>query len=201
MLVITTLSSSAAAPSHGTLAHRLAPARNRSGWCGSGQRSTDQDNRRHYFRERLSKGDPRSYVIQSEANRDVTDARKQMGTTVTQEAHRLARRPGSARKLETLGALSSRAPVGHRARRLQRRRQAWDYFPHDHARSRAFAGAKTASPGFRTVTVFALPWRLWNGRIRFSKSGCSDSPATKAITAKMSRSITSIWTRRRPIPT
>jgi hypothetical protein len=28
----------------------------------------------------------------------------------------------------------------------------WEYFPHDHARSRAIAGARTASPASATVT-------------------------------------------------
>jgi len=45
---------------------------------------------------------------------------------------------------------------------------AWDYFPHDHARSRAFRGAKTASP-VSAITSSDSPSRFLfgMGAIRF----------------------------------
>ena len=40
--------------------------------------------------------------------------------------------------MAALGAVPQRARVGHGARGLQRDGDAWDFFPHDHARSRAY---------------------------------------------------------------
>ena len=54
--------------------------------------------------------------------------------------------------------------MGHGARGLQRAGDAWDYFPHDHARSRAYRWGEDGLPGFsdeKQRLCFALA--LWNG--------------------------------------
>ncbi len=55
--------------------------------------------------------------------------------------------------------------MGHRARGLQRDGTAWDYFPHDHARSRAYRWGEDGIAGISddpTTLCFALA--LWNGQ-------------------------------------
>ena len=45
---------------------------------------------------------------------------------------------------------------------------AWDYFPHDHARSRAYAGERTVLPASPTVTnISAWPCRCGTTTIPF----------------------------------
>ena len=68
-------------------------------------------------------------------------------------------------ELEALGPLSVRAAVGHRARGLLGGGTAWDYFPHDHARSRAYRWGEDGLLGItdrECRLCFALA--LWNGR-------------------------------------
>lgn len=51
---------------------------------------------------------------------------------------------------------------------------AWDYFAHDHARSRAYRWGKTASPDFLTKSsAFALPSSSGMAKTRSSKNGPS----------------------------
>jgi hypothetical protein len=61
-----------------------------------------------------------------------------------------------------------RAGVGHGARGLQRSRScgdAWDYFPHDHARSRAYRWNEDGLAGFSDDRQhLCLAVALWNGR-------------------------------------
>ncbi len=46
--------------------------------------------------------------------------------------------------------------------------EAWDYLPHDHARSRASGGAKMAWPASATSTnACALDWRCGTAATRF----------------------------------
>ena len=72
-----------------------------------------------------------------------------------------AKRGGAGR----LGAVPQRAAVGHGARGLQRRRHAWDYFPHDHARSRAYRWGEDGIAGIcDDQQRLCLALALWNGR-------------------------------------
>ena len=51
---------------------------------------------------------------------------------------------------------------------------AWDYFPHDHARSRAYRWGEDGIAGFcDDEQRLCLALALWNGRTRSSRSGCS----------------------------
>ena len=80
---------------------------------------------------------------------------------------------------------------------------AWEYFPHDHARSRAYRWSEDGLAGIcdrHQMICFALA--LWNGRDP-DPEGAAVRPdrATKAITAKTSRSTTSISTPRPRTPT
>ena len=75
------------------------------------------------------------------------------------------RGPEGPRPVAPLGAVPQRARVGHRARGLQRDGDAWDYFPHDHARSRAYRWSEDGLAGIcddRQTLCFALAF--WNGR-------------------------------------
>src|SRR5262245_5122357 len=79
---------------------------------------------------------------------------------------------------------------------------AWNYFTHDQARSRAYHGARTAWPASVTGTGFsASRWPCGTARIPSSRNACSAWPTARVITARTSRSITSISTARRPTPT
>ena len=52
--------------------------------------------------------------------------------------------------------------------------EAWDYLPHDHARSRAYRWGEDGLAGFCDVEQrLCLGLALWNGRTRSSRSGCS----------------------------
>ena len=45
---------------------------------------------------------------------------------------------------------------------------AWEYFPHDHARSRAYRWGEDGIAGFSDAEqLVCLSLALWNGRIRF----------------------------------
>ena len=51
---------------------------------------------------------------------------------------------------------------------------AWDYFPHDHARSRAYRWGEDGLAGIcDRSSGCALRWRCGTGAIRSSRSGCS----------------------------
>ena len=51
---------------------------------------------------------------------------------------------------------------------------AWNYFTHDQARSRAYHWARMGSPGSATITSgCASRWRCGTARIRSSKNGYS----------------------------
>ena len=51
---------------------------------------------------------------------------------------------------------------------------AWDYFPHDHARSRAYRWGEDGIAGFATISsASAWPWRCGTAATRSSRSGCS----------------------------
>ena len=52
---------------------------------------------------------------------------------------------------------------------------AWDYFPHDYARSRAYRWVKTESAGFATKgNICVWDWRYGMAMIQYSKSDYSD---------------------------
>ena len=85
--------------------------------------------------------------------------------SLTAEEIRLAEDARPHAELETLGAVSQRAAVGDGARGLFAGRRCWDYFPHDHARSRAYRWGEDGLLGFsdrECRLCFALA--LWNGR-------------------------------------
>ena len=52
---------------------------------------------------------------------------------------------------------------------------AWNYFPHDHARSRAYRWGEDGLAGISDdqQQLCALPWRCGTARTRSSRSGCS----------------------------
>ena len=51
---------------------------------------------------------------------------------------------------------------------------AWTYFPHDHARSRAYRWNEDGMAGIADqFNRLNLALALWNGRTRSSRSGCS----------------------------
>ena len=67
--------------------------------------------------------------------------------------------------MEAVGAVPERAAVGHRARGLQPSGTAWDYFPHDHARSRAYRWGEDGLAGIcDDQQRLCLALALWNGR-------------------------------------
>jgi hypothetical protein len=78
---------------------------------------------------------------------------------------------------------------------------AWEYLPHDHARSRAYRWGEDGLGGVcdrRQYICLAL--MLWNGKDPSSKNVSSVSAATKAITVKTSRNIIFTSTQLRLIP-
>ena len=98
----------------------------------------------------------------------ITTARTSMSTPnlPTREAQRLAEDAATQGELETLGPLPGRAAMGHGPRRLlARTANAWNYFPHDQARSRAYRWGEDGLLGItdrECRLCFALA--LWNGR-------------------------------------
>ncbi len=78
--------------------------------------------------------------------------------------HRRLEEPHRRGRVEGLGPLSERAPVGHGARGLQRGGDAWSYFSHEQARSRAYRWGEDGIAGVcdeRQRLCLALA--LWNG--------------------------------------
>ena len=52
---------------------------------------------------------------------------------------------------------------------------AWNFFTHDHARSRAYAGGRMALPAsLMTNSISASRWPFGTARIRFSRNASSD---------------------------
>ena len=54
--------------------------------------------------------------------------------------------------------------MGDGAGGLQPRGEAWDYLPHDHARSRAYRWGEDGIGGFSDTQLWCLALALWNGR-------------------------------------
>ena len=74
---------------------------------------------------------------------------------------------------------------------------AWNYFPHDHARSRAYRRNEDGMAGISDIRhELCWPWPCGTARNRSSRSACSGSPARKETTARTPRSTTSTSTRR-----
>jgi hypothetical protein len=76
-------------------------------------------------------------------------------------------RGGSHRKdtLEKMGTLPERATVGHGSRGLHQDGNAWDYFTHDQARSRAYHWGEDGLAGIsddKQLMCFSVA--LWNGK-------------------------------------
>ena len=72
---------------------------------------------------------------------------------------------GTRGAVAAMGPLSQRTPMGHRPRGLQRDGDAWDYFTHDQARSRAYHWGEDGLAGFsddKQRLCFSLA--LWNGK-------------------------------------
>ena len=62
---------------------------------------------------------------------------------------------------------------------------AWDYFTHDQARSRAYRWGEDGMAGISDDKQrCASRWRCGTARTRSSRSGCSASPTARAITAR-----------------
>ena len=80
---------------------------------------------------------------------------------------------------------------------------AWNYFTHDQARSRAYRWGEDGLAGLcDDQQQLCVALALWNGS-RSDPEGAAlrPRPTARAITARTSRSITSISTRRRRTPT
>jgi hypothetical protein len=84
---------------------------------------------------------------------------------MTAEQIRIERNNRGEEQWDLLGALRQRARVGNGARGLQRDGDAWNYFPHDHARSRVYRWNEDGIAGisdFKQRLCFAFAF--WNGR-------------------------------------
>ena len=129
---------------------------------------------------------------------------EQAETYPSDEHRRLAEDARRVAELETLGALPGRAPVGHRARGLLRpTATAGHYFPHDHARSRAYRWGEDGLLGLVRPPVPAVLCARPVERQRPDPQGAAvrPRPARRATTARTSRSATTTSTPRRPTPT
>jgi len=117
------------------------------------------------------------------------------------EVRRLAEDATREKKLETLGPLSSRAAVGHRAGGLFAARHGWDYFPHDHAAGAPIAGVRTACWASRS----RMPALLRAGAVErkgpMLKERLFGLTGPQGITGRMSRSATFTSTPHPRIPT
>ena len=80
---------------------------------------------------------------------------------------------------------------------------AWDYFPHDHARSRAYRWGEDGIAGFGDEQLLSVPRPRVVERPGPDPQGAAVRPDQwpRAITARTSRSCTTTSTARRPIPT
>ena len=62
---------------------------------------------------------------------------------------------------------------------------AWSYFSHDQARSRAYRWGEDGIAGFSDdQQLFAWPWRSGTGTTPSSKSACSGSPTPRVTTVR-----------------
>ena len=78
---------------------------------------------------------------------------------------------------------------------------AWDYFPHDHARSRVYRWNEDGLAGISyDQQNLCFLWHYGTDRTAFSRSVCLDYPVPKEIMVRMSRSITFTWMPHLHIP-
>jgi len=79
-----------------------------------------------------------------------------------------------------------RTPMGHRGEDYSAHGNAWEYLPHDHARSRAYRWwARTGSPASAmTRQRLCLSLALWNGKDPIIKERIFGLRTPKAITVK-----------------
>ncbi len=79
-----------------------------------------------------------------------------------------------------MGTLRQRPRLGHRARGLQQGRPAWEYFPHDHARSRAYRWNEDGIAGIcDRKQEICLALALWNGQDPILKERFFGLPGTE----------------------
>jgi hypothetical protein len=79
---------------------------------------------------------------------------------------------------------------------------AWEYFPHDHARSRAYRWNEDGIAGIcdrHQLVCFAIA--LWNGRDSILKERLFGLTGNEGRHGRMSKNITSTWNRLRRILT
>ena len=79
---------------------------------------------------------------------------------------------------------------------------AWSYFSHDQARSRAYRWGEDGLAGIsddKQHLCFALA--LWNGRDPIIKERLSALPTSRVTMGRTSKNIISTWTAPQPIPT
>ena len=88
-------------------------------------------------------------------------------------------RSRTRRVVAKMGPVLQRASMGNGARGLQCQRRRVDHFTHDQARSRAYAGVKTASPGSATEQRLCLRSRCGMAATRSSRSVSSGSPTRR----------------------
>jgi len=76
--------------------------------------------------------------------------------------------------MEEMGAITQRAAVGNRREDYKRERRRWNFFPHDHSRSRAYRWGEAASPAFPpTNCACASRWPCGSGKDPILKNGSS----------------------------
>ena len=84
---------------------------------------------------------------------------------MTAEERRLEERAPAQGALAALGTVRQRSRLGHGARGLQPDGTAWEYLPHDHARSRAYRWNEDGLAGVcDRHQELCLALALWNGR-------------------------------------
>jgi hypothetical protein len=88
--------------------------------------------------------------------------------------------------------------VGHRARGLLRDGDCWNYFPHDHARSRAYRWGEDGLLGLRPPVPAVLRAGAVERRDPILKERLFGLPGRRATTARTSRRSTTTSTPRRP---
>jgi hypothetical protein len=123
-------------------------------------------------------------------------------TTATAERRRLAEDARGERPWKFWGPYLSERQWGTVREDYSPGGDAWDYFPHEHARSRAYRWGEDGIAGISDDRHrLCLALALWNGKDPILKERLFGSPTLKEITARTSRSSTTISTRRRPIRT
>ena len=87
--------------------------------------------------------------------------------------------------MEKVGPVPQRTSMGHVREDYSENGNAWDYFSHDQARSRAYHWGEDGSPESRTISNgSASRSRSGMGRTRFLRSACSDSQTARVITVR-----------------